>query len=270
MLRRAVASVLAQTEGDFELIVIDDATRDADFGWIGELNDSRVRMIRNAERRGVAYTRNVGLAAASGTYISFLDDDDEYLDSFLSSTHACLKDTPPTVAMSWCGVRYLDYLEDAGGKFVVRENDFSAACHSRAEVIDNLLSIGTGCGVTIKSGCLRVVGGFNSTLTTVEDIDLFLRIILHNYTAAVIPGVHMVVHNHRDPRLTDVTLHQTRIRECEWLLISYQDFLGRQQLISDRLFEHINLLKEELSAGEGRFEVLSHGRAGWPSMGRWR
>jgi glycosyltransferase involved in cell wall biosynthesis len=269
MLQRAIASVRRQTEPDFELIIVDDGTHNADFGWIDELNDHRTKLIRNPTSMGVAYARNIGVAAAVGTYISFLDDDDEYLPSFLSSTYAHLKSTPCDVAMTWCGVKYIDYPQYDEGEKVVRVNDFSTMSRDKVEIIENLLSIGLGFGVTFKSACLRALGGFNPALTTVEDIDLFLRLLVHGYLADVIPGVHVVLHNHRSRRLTDVALHSTRIRECEWLLESYQDLVHDHPHIRTRLIEHISLLREEVVNGDGGTHLRAARRTGWPSMGRW-
>lgn len=81
VLGRAVASVLAQTEGHFELIVVDNSdstigalTRDR----IPGLADSRVRLVRAEVVRNAAGARNVGLARARGGWVTFLDDDDAY------------------------------------------------------------------------------------------------------------------------------------------------------------------------------------------------
>lgn len=80
-LRRAIESVLAQTYSDIELIVIDD---NADAEWNERVSEI-VRgygikgYVRNDNNRGSAETRNIGVRAASGEYVTFLDDDDVYL-----------------------------------------------------------------------------------------------------------------------------------------------------------------------------------------------
>lgn len=76
-IRRCVDSILNQEYRDFELLLIDDGSRDAS----GEICDSyaesdeRVRVIHK-ENSGVSDTRNVGIGAATGTYLQFLDSDD--------------------------------------------------------------------------------------------------------------------------------------------------------------------------------------------------
>lgn len=80
-LRRAIASVKNQTHPDVEIIVVDD---NADAQWNKTVEDmvssfEGVTYIKNEQNCGPAKTRNTGIFAATGDYITFLDDDDEYL-----------------------------------------------------------------------------------------------------------------------------------------------------------------------------------------------
>ena len=76
-LRTAIASVLAQTLQDFEIIVVDDASADDTQEVVGNLDDGRIRYIRHEINKGVAATRNTGVLNSKGKYIAFLDDDDK-------------------------------------------------------------------------------------------------------------------------------------------------------------------------------------------------
>ena len=77
-LRRAIDSVLAQTHTALELLVVDDCSPDESWALIADYarNDRRVRPIRLAANSGVAAARNIGLDAAAGRWIAFLDSDD--------------------------------------------------------------------------------------------------------------------------------------------------------------------------------------------------
>ena len=78
LLRRAIRSVLVQTHQDFEVIVVLDGV-DAESGaTVAEFNDARLRLVTLAHRSGGAVARNAGVSAASGRWIAFLDDDDEF------------------------------------------------------------------------------------------------------------------------------------------------------------------------------------------------
>lgn len=88
----AIESVLAQTDPDFELLVIIDASPDDASDRIAsflERNpDPRVRVFDNTVNRGVSAVRNQGLNEARGNWLAFLDSDDRYRPNFLSTLHA--------------------------------------------------------------------------------------------------------------------------------------------------------------------------------------
>ena len=74
----AVRSVLAQTYGEWELLIIDDGSTDRTAAIAEDFAkaDPRVRLIRNRQNMGVAYTRNKGLDMARGAWVALLDGDD--------------------------------------------------------------------------------------------------------------------------------------------------------------------------------------------------
>jgi glycosyltransferase involved in cell wall biosynthesis len=74
-----IDSILKQTFRDFELIVIDDYSKDATEKVIKAYADERIRYFRHDSGRLVAVNRNYGMAQACGEYIAFCDDDDLWL-----------------------------------------------------------------------------------------------------------------------------------------------------------------------------------------------
>lgn len=87
----AIASVLGQTEGDFELIVIDDASPDGTWEAIERIDDPRIRATRHETNQGAHATLNEALRAASGRFIAILNSDDHYRPERLArllSAHA--------------------------------------------------------------------------------------------------------------------------------------------------------------------------------------
>ena len=79
-LERCVQSVLRQTFKDMEIILVNDGSTDGSGELANQLSytDSRIRVIHQ-ENHGLSVARNVGLNAASGEYVIFLDSDDEWL-----------------------------------------------------------------------------------------------------------------------------------------------------------------------------------------------
>ena len=80
-LSESVQSVLAQTYRDWELIIVDDASRDGTLELARQLasNDPRIRVLPLEQNVGVAEARNRGIGAALGQYLAFLDSDDLWL-----------------------------------------------------------------------------------------------------------------------------------------------------------------------------------------------
>ncbi|HAG94773.1 MAG: hypothetical protein CMK83_07475 [Pseudomonadales bacterium] len=79
-LEQAVQSVLAQTMGDVEVLVVDDCSLDETLGVANRLaaRDARVRVYQSAANRGPGHARNIALQAANGEWVTMLDADDWY------------------------------------------------------------------------------------------------------------------------------------------------------------------------------------------------
>ena len=88
-LRESLDSVRHQTFADFELICINDASTDTTEDILNEYqnNDSRIKVLVNKERSGAAYCRNIGIKAAKGEYLSFLDGDDIFDEEMLETAY---------------------------------------------------------------------------------------------------------------------------------------------------------------------------------------
>lgn len=79
LVARAVRSVLGQTMADLEVIVVIDGDDPATLAALGAIPDPRLRTIVHAEKKGAGPARDTGADAASGRWVAFLDDDDEWL-----------------------------------------------------------------------------------------------------------------------------------------------------------------------------------------------
>lgn len=77
-LQRPVESVLGQSHGELELVVVDDGSTDGGADLIDEYarSDQRVRLLRSERNGGVASARNRAIEVARGRYVAFLDSDD--------------------------------------------------------------------------------------------------------------------------------------------------------------------------------------------------
>jgi len=160
---QAVASVLAQTRPDFELIVVDDGSSD---GTGEALKGLDPRLVYSWQpNRGVAAARNAALRMARAPVVAFLDSDDSWRPHHLESVLGLLERHPraPLVA-TWSG-------QTAGSR--TEERLFDAMPRV-------LLGgcVGYTCCVAARRAELVAVGGFDERLLVGEDSDLWARLAL--------------------------------------------------------------------------------------------
>ncbi len=104
----AIESVQAQTYAGWEMIVVDDCSRDDTPALVEEKagEDERVRLLRMAENGGAAIARNAAIGAARGRYIAFLDSDDLWLPTKLEEQLAFMRERD--AAFSFTSYRRVD------------------------------------------------------------------------------------------------------------------------------------------------------------------
>lgn len=95
VLKRALDSLIMQSTGDWECLIVDDGSNDSTFE-IAKIycdNDPRIRYLYHANRKQ-AMSKNAGILAASGLFITFLDSDDEYEPNHLELRQSVLRQNP--------------------------------------------------------------------------------------------------------------------------------------------------------------------------------
>ena len=82
-LKRALKSVIKQTHKNLEIIIVDDNSNDNTPELVNDFikNDKRIIFLRNEKNQGIGFNRGAGLSVSKGAFISFLDDDDEWLEN---------------------------------------------------------------------------------------------------------------------------------------------------------------------------------------------
>jgi teichuronic acid biosynthesis glycosyltransferase TuaG len=103
-----IQSVLAQTYKPWELIIVDDKSKDDTCKLVEEFRAERpnITLIQLAENGGVANARNVGLTAAKGRYVAFLDSDDIWLSDKLAKQVAYMEEKG--LPMSFCAYQRIN------------------------------------------------------------------------------------------------------------------------------------------------------------------
>lgn len=172
LLGRAARSVLDQTWRDLELIIVDDASEDETPALVAALDDTRVRSLRCAERRGAAGARNFGMARARGAFIAFQDSDDWWLPAKLARQMGRFDAGGTRLGLVYCVCRRL---QDGCGR------DMPPPWASQREglMFEALLGgnlITTPTAVIRRETIAACGGGFDDRFPPLEDWEFFLRV----------------------------------------------------------------------------------------------
>jgi glycosyltransferase involved in cell wall biosynthesis len=167
--RRAIGSVLTQTFQDFEIVVVDDGSTDDTPSAVAAFADPRIRLIRHERKRGGSAARNTGIQASSAQYVAFLDSDDEWLSRKLERQLEVFETSRDTLGLVHTGEIAVDS-DGRSSQFIPsRQADLA-----RTLLLENVIG---GCSLgMIPRAVLDKVGGFDETLTSRQDVDLWLRI----------------------------------------------------------------------------------------------
>ncbi len=105
-IRQTIESVQKQTYDNWEMIIVDDCSSDRSVQIAQEFaaHDRRIHVILNKENQGVAVSRNISIANASGRYIAFLDSDDLWRPKKLEMQLKLMKKKGSAFCYGACGV----------------------------------------------------------------------------------------------------------------------------------------------------------------------
>jgi glycosyltransferase involved in cell wall biosynthesis len=181
LLRRAVMSVLKQSDGDFELIVVDDGSVRPASEALRDIEDPRLSILRNSVAGGVSMARNRGVTEAKGEVISFLDDDDAFHRDYLAAMRLVFSNV--RAGFAWVGQSILtpgmalppSWLDRSLGPFLP----------IRHLPDPDLANIHVGCaqGFSVRKAAIDAVGAFDEELRYSEDFDLVVRLLAANWEA---------------------------------------------------------------------------------------
>ena len=165
-LRDAIGSCLNQTESDFEVIIIDDASPDrcSEIGETYAQRDARIRLIRRERNGGISRALNDGLRVARGELITRLAQDDVFDPAFLERMVSAYREAP-TTGLAYCNEWYIDAVGRRFGRSHRPEP------HLALEGGNSV-----GLGVMWRRRVFDVLGGFDTLFDTAEDYDYWLRL----------------------------------------------------------------------------------------------
>jgi glycosyltransferase involved in cell wall biosynthesis len=185
-IKACIESVLTQSFQDFEVIVVDDASKDDTREQVASVADARVRYIAHETNQGGAAARNTGIRASHAEFIAFLDSDDRWVADKLQKQLTLLraKGSGYGFVYSWFIAR------DLAGQEVERCEHSIDGLAVPCLIARNY--IGTFSSVVARRSALDAVDGLDEGMRSCQDWDLFLR--LNAVTGVCCVEEHLVVY----------------------------------------------------------------------------
>ena len=171
-LEKAIQSVINQTYTNWEIIVIDNHSKDNTDEVVNGFKDQRISLLKVNNNGVIALSRNVGIKAAKGKLIAFLDSDDLWYPSKLESCYAKISSGYDMV----CHGEY--WINNEKGKWKKRKVFYGP---EEKATFDNLLFEGnciSTSAVVVSRWYLEQVSGFDesSDMITAEDYHLWIKL----------------------------------------------------------------------------------------------
>ncbi|HKT81961.1 MAG TPA: glycosyltransferase [Vicinamibacterales bacterium] len=169
----AIESVLAQTHGDFELIVVDDGSTDRTVEVVGRYSasDPRVRLLQQANR-GVSAARNTAIRVSCGRHVALLDSDDRWMPSFLMRLRELFASHSELDVISANALNLGGQWD--GQPWKAAPLDLQPVSLAKLIEVESSICI----TAVMKRRVAELIGGFDESLRRNEDYDFWLRAAL--------------------------------------------------------------------------------------------
>jgi glycosyltransferase involved in cell wall biosynthesis len=184
-IRRTIGSVIAQTFRDWELIIIDDCSKDNTELVVREFTkfDKRIKFLKTPENSGGPATpKNIGVEKAEGEYIAFLDHDDEWFPEKLEKQLRVFQNSKDeNLGLVSC---YINLVDEKTKKTTTKIKNFK-----EKDILFFLSQYNffvTSSCIMIRKSVFDKVGKFDNHFSVSDDWDMWLRIIRSNYKVSLV------------------------------------------------------------------------------------
>jgi glycosyltransferase involved in cell wall biosynthesis len=208
-LSEAIESVLSQTIGDWELLVVDDGSSDGSRSIAESFaaKDSRVRVLAHpgGANRGMSATRNLGLREAKGESVAFLDHDDLFEPAKLETMLGLLEAHPDAAAAIGPNLRWYSWREGSAEADVAQSlGDGSRGLIAPPGLLPAFLvrSAATPLGPIVRRRVAREIGGFEESFRGMYEDQVFLARLMLRHPVAITDAV---LHRYRQHESSCVT-----------------------------------------------------------------
>ncbi|MDM9385156.1 glycosyltransferase [Chlorogloeopsis sp. ULAP01] len=224
-----ITSVQKQTFSDFELIVINDGSKDRTLKLLNEIQDSRLKVF-SYRNGGLSTARNRGISHATGEFIAFLDADDLWtIDKLELQLEALQKSPEAGVAYSW------SYFMDEKNEYCSTDKPILF----QGNVFADLLKwnfIASGSNPLIRRQAIESVGEFETSLSRAEDWDYWLRLAA-KWSFVVVPKPQVFYRQSSSSMSSQVEL----MEDCQFKVLerAFQIAPAELQRLKQPSFAHV-------------------------------
>lgn len=170
-IRKTIETVLSQTYKKFEVIIVNDGSKDDSVRVVSTYSDKRIRLV-SQDNAGVSAARNRGVREARGEYIAFLDADDHIAPNHLEEMVSLIQEYGKNASIF--STNFYRQFPD-GERFINRSETYRGIIHNYFKAIQKGALINSSC-VCISKDAFISVGGFREQFSVGEDIDLWNRL----------------------------------------------------------------------------------------------
>lgn len=197
LVSRAIDSVLKQNYKSYEIVLVNDGSSLSYHEILGRYAGNLI-YIESPKTLGVSASRNKGVFAASGMWLVFLDDDDEFEQNYFVNLYNHIRFSNSGIGFIWSNVEVVTYADnEIKARSVIR---FSAQ-NQRKTYVESA-TIGASYGLAVKKSLIDLTGGFNETFRIGEDSEFLIRLLSAGAQPSVIPLIGVVKHQHNQVRLS--------------------------------------------------------------------
>ncbi len=202
-LPETLASVFGQTFADYEVVVVDDGSTDGTADLLGRYGD-RIRVLQKPNEGRPSTTRNLGVRAARGELIAFLDADDRWQPEKLARQVA-LFDQNPGLGLAYSAATVID-----GEGRPIRVARCPSAGRGHAYGLLSTRNFIVGSSAMARRAAIESVGYYDESLTSAENWDLWIR-IAKNWEIDFVPEPLTDYRVHPGNRSAHVALRERNI-----------------------------------------------------------
>jgi glycosyltransferase involved in cell wall biosynthesis len=222
LLKRAIISVINQTFGNYEHIIIDDGNDPESELLVNGFEDKRIIFRQHQSPRGAAGGYNTGINLSNGEFILFLDDDDEYLPTFLDKMYNHFSHSDPNVGFVWAGISRIR--DTISGEEVIDSQVWPSRFPTKELGMVEATSIGNNVGVCVRKWCIDAIGLYDESIIMGHDTDFLFR-LARKFDFETVPEILVKIHFHGHSQLTNKKNNLVRLELREKILKNHQDLL---------------------------------------------